>query len=99
MNKQEVVEKIKKRSQKMLKRFFCKHKFNDTQPYYICTFGQFGIVNFELRKTTKCEYCGKQKDMFIIKTSIYEADSYLRMLKSLGYISIEELNVRKEYKK
>lgn len=54
----------------MFKRLFCKHKFNDAQPYYICTFGQFGIVNFELRKIAKCEHCRKQKDAFIMKTSM-----------------------------
>ncbi|MCO4651016.1 hypothetical protein Si036_00385 [Streptococcus infantarius subsp. infantarius] len=82
----------------MFKRLFCKHKFNNAQPYYICIFGWGGLVNFELRKIAKCEHCGKQEDVFIMKTSMYEADLYLSMLKSLGYISVEELNARKAMK-
>ncbi len=77
------------------KRLFCKHKFNDVQPYYICTFGYGGLVNFVLRKIVKCEHCGKTKEVFIMQTSMYEAVTYYKMLKSLGYISIEELNARK----
>ena len=79
----------------MFKRLFCKHKFNDVQPYFIMTFGDFGLVKFKLRKIVKCEHCGKTKDVFIMKTSLYEADSYLTMLENLGYIGAEELNARK----